>query len=76
MGNQLANALPNPMACNNIKCKKMASMTESAAIKGGRCSACKTAHYCSVDCQKAHRASHKAVCKVLKEHGSGLDANV
>jgi hypothetical protein len=42
------------------------AVTESAAVKGGRCSACKVAHYDCVACQKQHRAEHKAVCNQLK----------
>jgi hypothetical protein len=36
---------------------------DRAAMKRSRCGACKAVMYCSVGCQKAHWALHKAQCK-------------
>jgi splicing suppressor protein 51 len=46
-------------SCALPSCGKTAAQT-GAALK--RCSKCKTAFYCSFDCQKAHWKVHKLVC--------------
>ena len=51
----LINALT---CCANLDCNKKA---EPFTLK--MCTACRSAHYCDVDCQKTHRKHHKHQCK-------------
>ena len=47
-----------------------ASCGTTAAIRGGklkRCTGCKAVSYCTRDCQVAHWAQHKLVCKQLEQ---------
>lgn len=65
---------PEIVACSNPMCEhkfdwldpKKASQPVSN-IKLMRCSACKTAQYCSVKCQKEHWETHKGQCVVQRK---------
>ena len=52
--------------CNNtstmMRCANC-GVTEGDDIKLKTCTACKSARYCSVSCQKKHRPKHKKACK-------------
>lgn len=73
-GEGICALLPVPYCCNNAACRSLKCVSELAAIKAGRCSWCKVAHYCSAKCQKDHWARHKAVCKRLKANTSSIQA--
>jgi len=48
------------------QCERHRRSDEEIERMLSRCSRCKTARYCSADCQKADWAMHKAGCKMLK----------
>lgn len=60
-------ALPMPYCCNNTRCVRLEGVSEAAAVKGGKCGACRVAQYCGVGCQREGRADHKGTCNRLKE---------
>jgi hypothetical protein len=49
--------------CNSAACRKVQSTT---VIAFKRCSQCRTAIYCSVECQRKDWPSHKITCKGLR----------
>ena len=72
IGRQLCTMLPVPFACNKPSCSRLEGLSELTAVKGGRCSACKVAHYDCAACQKQHWQEHKPVCKQLQaQPGAG-----
>eukprot|EP00984_Skeletonema_dohrnii_P018346 scaffold8545_cov76-Skeletonema_dohrnii-CCMP3373.AAC.4 len=50
-------------AAAEMLCCACCGITEGDDIKLKTCTACKTARYCSVKCQKEHRPKHKGACK-------------
>ena len=58
--------LPLSSCCSNHGCVNLAGLSEAALVKGCSCSACGAAAYCSRECQRAHWAWHKPVCKLLQ----------
>lgn len=72
--NKVSGALPLPFCCNNPSCNNLKAVSESSAVKVGRCSGCKVAHYCSAKCQKDHWGQHKTVCKRLKTEPAAAQA--
>jgi hypothetical protein len=60
-------ALPVSCTCNNPTCGNLSETSELKLVKGSShaCSACRTARYCSKECQTKHWKQHKPVCKAL-----------
>jgi hypothetical protein len=60
-------ALPVNCACNNPACSNFSEISELKLVKGSShaCSACRTARFCSKECQTQHWKQHKPVCKSL-----------
>jgi len=52
--------------CWWAQCERRGKSDEEIVPMFSRCSRCKTARYCSADCQKADWAMHKSECKTLK----------
>jgi len=54
--------------CNNRQCTNLSGPSELLLVKGKAhlCSGCRTARYCSRECQTRHWPDHKPVCKALK----------
>ncbi|KAJ7187034.1 hypothetical protein C8R46DRAFT_283213 [Mycena filopes] len=48
--------------CSNHMCRKQ----EDRVGQWQKCSGCKSAWYCSHNCQKVHWSSHREVCKILE----------
>jgi chemotaxis protein histidine kinase CheA len=70
-GQQLA-LLAISHACNNPMCRNVSGPSE-AVLVGGRscvCGGCRTAHYCSRQCQREHWQQHKPVCRELAAAGT------
>lgn len=65
LGREVCNNLPVPYACNNM-CSLLKGHSELTAVKGGRCSACKVAHYDDKACHRKHWPQHRALCKKLQ----------
>ena len=63
--NALSGATANNQDCNSTKCCANCGVKENsnANIKLKICTACKSVHYCGVECQKKHRPKHKKDCK-------------
>jgi hypothetical protein len=55
-------------------CLKCDAATTKAGNPLLKCSKCKTAQYCSPDCQKKDWKKHKQTCKQAQEKGVGDDA--
>jgi len=54
--------------CNDRQCSNLSGPSELLLVKGKAhlCSGCRTARYCSRECQTRHWPEHKPVCKALK----------
>eukprot|EP00984_Skeletonema_dohrnii_P028597 scaffold18652_cov83-Skeletonema_dohrnii-CCMP3373.AAC.1 len=50
-------------AAEMMMCCACCGIAEGDDIKLKTCTACKSARYCSVKCQKDHRPKHKGACK-------------
>eukprot|EP00985_Skeletonema_marinoi_P007539 scaffold3316_cov94-Skeletonema_marinoi.AAC.22 len=50
-------------AAEMMLCCACCGISEGDDIKLKTCTACKSARYCSVECQKQHRPQHKRACK-------------
>eukprot|EP00984_Skeletonema_dohrnii_P028594 scaffold18651_cov70-Skeletonema_dohrnii-CCMP3373.AAC.1 len=50
-------------AAADMMCCACCGIAEGDDIKLKTCTACKSARYCSVKCQKDHRPKHKGECK-------------
>lgn len=74
----MLSSLAAPCLCNNPGCHNVSGPTESEMVLGGssRCSACRTARYCSKECRKGHWKQHKTACKVLAATAAGKGAEV
>jgi len=48
---------------NGMMCCASCGTEEVDGVKLKKCTACKSVRYCSVKCQKDHRAKHKRACK-------------
>jgi len=74
----MLSSLAAPCLCNNPGCSNVSGPTESEMVHAGscRCSACRTARYCSKECQKEHWKQHKTACKVLAATAAGKGAEV
>ncbi|KAH6639130.1 hypothetical protein C7974DRAFT_421742 [Boeremia exigua] len=55
-------------------CLKCGAATTKAGNKLLKCAKCKTAQYCSPDCQKRDWKKHRQACKQMQEDGVGDDA--
>lgn len=66
-------ALPAKNMCNNPTCTNMTGTSEAGLVKGsGRTrSTCRTARYCSQECQQQHWKTHKGVCKAIAKQRIG-----
>lgn len=69
-------ALPISYACSNPYCCNLEGLSEQQLVTGSshKCSACRTARYCSPACQSAHWAQHKTTCKALRAAAAGKKA--
>lgn len=63
-----------PGVCNNPSCGNVDGPTELSIVsgqdKGNKCGRCRTACYCSPQCQRQAWAQHKPVCRALAAAGS------
>lgn len=57
-----------------IGCFKCGAVTTKAGNSLLKCAKCKTAQYCSPDCQKKDWKKHKQACKQAQEKATGDDA--
>ena len=53
--------------CSNIDCAGGVDGYYESKSRTSRCSICKAARYCSVECQKHAWRAHKPVCALMKE---------
>jgi hypothetical protein len=57
----------HPQACNNPGCGNVQGPAEWKLVRMCKCicGGCRTARYCSRECQRQHWQQHKAVCRAL-----------
>jgi hypothetical protein len=55
------------------KCSNPSCENASEGIQLAECAACHQTRYCSKDCQKAHWADHKILCKTVRENLKKLE---
>jgi hypothetical protein len=55
------------------KCFKCGAATTKTGTPLLKCNACKTARYCSSDCQKLDWRQHRPICKQVQGKGVGND---
>jgi hypothetical protein len=60
-------AFPHARACNNAVCFNLCGPSEQHLVRSHSCtcSGCRTARYCSAECQRHVWKQHKPVCKAL-----------
>ncbi|KAF6253232.1 hypothetical protein COO60DRAFT_1643321 [Scenedesmus sp. NREL 46B-D3] len=65
LGEALCDQFPLPHCCNNPCCVELRGVSELRLVggKGCVCGRCRTARYCSRQCQLQHLKAHKPVCK-------------
>ncbi|GAB4818351.1 hypothetical protein N2152v2_005397 [Parachlorella kessleri] len=54
--------------CSHLGCMNLKGASESELGKGRRCTRCKLAIYCGIECQRAAWSQHKLICSKLSDN--------